>query len=143
MPTQEERLAELERKVAAIELRRLYDERKAAENTPSEQAYNYSEINHNLAMPLGIATGQEHAIRLIQGDVKVMQDDLGTVKDDLGIVKEHLSAFEQGVNTSFETLESHLNSFEQKVNSRFEEQDKKFDDLGRLLLQVLDRLPPS
>ncbi len=36
IPTQEDRLATLERKVAAMELQRLYDERKAVERTPSE-----------------------------------------------------------------------------------------------------------
>jgi len=97
MPTQEERIAALERKVAAIELQRLYDERKAAENTPSEQAYNYSEINHNLTMLLGIASGQEHAIRLMQGDLNVVKDDLGIVKADLGIVKERVEEQERDI----------------------------------------------
>jgi len=86
MPTQEERIAALERKVAAIELQRLYDERKAEEHTPSKQAYNYSEINQNLTMLLGIASGQELAIRL-------MQDDLGTIKERITSLE---GKFEQG-----------------------------------------------
>ncbi len=83
MPTQEDRLATLERKVAARELQRLYDERKASENTPSEQAYNYTEINQHLTILLGIASGQE-------GDIKMMKNDLGIVKVDLDIVKKRV-----------------------------------------------------
>ena len=175
MPTQEERLAELERKVAAMELQRLYDERKASENTSSVQAHNYSEINHNLAMLLGIASGQEHAIRLIQGDLDSLKERVESIEWRLdgvdrrldgidgrldGIdgrlgsfeqsvaarfetLEGRLGSFEQSVAARFETLEGRLDSFEQSVTARFEGQDRKLDDLGRLLLQILDRLPPS
>ena len=44
MPTQEDRLSTLERKVAALELERLYEQRKAEESTPSKQAYNADEL---------------------------------------------------------------------------------------------------
>ena len=50
----------------------------------------------------------------------------------------HLDPFERGVRERFEALQGHLGSFEQGVITRFGEQDKKLDDLGRLLLQVLD-----
>jgi hypothetical protein len=84
MPTQEDRLATLERKVAAMELQRLYDERKAAESTPSEQAYNYTEINQNLTLLLGIASGQEQ-------DIKVMKNDLGIIRERVEQIVQQLA----------------------------------------------------
>lgn len=66
MPTQEERLATLERKVASLELELLYEQRKAEESTPSERAYNLNEVNHHLTMLLGIASGQERDMKIIK-----------------------------------------------------------------------------
>jgi hypothetical protein len=69
--------------------------------------------------------------------------DIREMKVSLAVLNDRVGAFEQGVHGRFEVLEGHLGSFEQSVNTRFGEQDTKLDDLGRLLLQVLDRLPPS
>ncbi len=122
MPTQEDRLATLERKVAAMELQRLYDERKALENTPSEQAHNYSEINHNLAMLLGIASGQEHAIRLMQGDLGIIRErvehqgeDIKAIKDDLGIIKERIEQRFTSLEGKFEQVLQHLAALTAKL----------------------------
>lgn len=122
MPTQEERLATLERKVAAMELQRLYDERKAAENTPSEQAYNYSEINHNLTLLLGMASGQEHAIRLMQGDLGIIrervehqEEDIRAIKEDLGIIKERIEQRFTSLEGKFEQVLQHLATLTTKL----------------------------
>jgi hypothetical protein len=114
MPTQEDRIAELERKVTTLELKRLYDERMAAENTPAVQAYNYSEINHNLTMLLGIASGQEHAIRLMQGDVREIKDDLDVIKDRLDGVEQHFTSLEGKFEQRFTSLEQRFGSLEGK-----------------------------
>lgn len=87
------------------------------------------DIHHNETVLLGVTSEQGKDIR--------------EIKVSLAVLNERLGAFEQGVNDRFEALEGHLGSFEQSVTTRFGEQDKKLDDLGRLLLQVLDRLPPS
>ena len=76
MPTQEDRIAALERKVAALELRRLYDERKAEENTPSVQAFNLREINENMTILLGVTSSQG-------GDIKAIKEDVSSIKDRL------------------------------------------------------------
>ena len=65
------------------------------------------------------------------------------VDERFDVLEGRLDPFEQGVRERFQALEGHLGTFEQSVTDRFGEQDKKLDDLGRLLLQVLDRLPPS
>src|SRR5690349_20651484 len=84
MPTQEERLSTLERKVAALELERLYEQRKAEESTPSKQAYNANEINQNLTMLLGVAAGQEKDIKAIKENVSSIRDRLESVEQRLG-----------------------------------------------------------
>jgi len=70
-------------------------------------------------MLLGIASGQEHAIRLMQGDLNVVKDDLGIVKervvqqeqdirvmkDDLGIIKERVEQIVQLLTTLATKLE--------------------------------------
>jgi len=63
MATQEDRLAMVERKVTALELRRVYDERKAEENTPSALEVHLREINENMTILLGIASAQEQNIK--------------------------------------------------------------------------------
>jgi hypothetical protein len=80
MPSQEDRLTALERKVAALELRRLYDERKAEESTPVEQVQNLREINENMTILLGIASGQEGSIKALEGDVSAIKARLGNVE---------------------------------------------------------------
>src|SRR6266702_3683731 len=82
----------IERKVAAMELQRLYDERKAAERTPSEQAYNYTEINQNLTILLGIASGQEQDIKLMQGDLDIIRERITSLEGKLEQVLQHLAA---------------------------------------------------
>ncbi len=88
-----------------------------------------ADIHHNETVLLGVMAEQGKDIR--------------EMKVSLAVLNERVGAFEQSVNDHFEVLEAHLGSFEQSVNTRFGEQDKKLDDLGSLLLQVLDRLPPS
>ena len=88
-----------------------------------------ADTHHNETMLLGVMAEQGKDIR--------------EMKVGLAVLNERVGAFEQGVHDRFEVLEGHLGSFEQSVNTRFGEQDKKLDDLGRLLLQVLDRLPPA
>jgi len=113
MPTQEDRSAELERKVTILELKRLYDERMAAENTPAVQAYNYSEISHNLTMLLGVASGQEHSIRLMQGDIREIKDDLDIIKGRLDGVEQRFTSLEGKFEQRFGSLEG---KFEQVLH---------------------------
>lgn len=76
MSTYEDRIVSLERKVAALELRRLYDEGLARENTPAEQGHNLREINENMTMLLGVVGSQER-------DIKTIQEDVSSIKDRL------------------------------------------------------------
>ncbi len=146
MPTQEERLAELERKVAAIELRRLYDERKAAEVTPAAQVRDYSEINQNLAMLLGIASGQEGAIGQMQGDmavvkgwveehgqdIGVIQNDVEVIKRDLGAAKERVTSLEGKVEQGFASLGGKV----ERVDRRMDGVDQRLAGIEQSLQQL-------
>ncbi len=112
MTTQEDRLATVERKIAALELRRMYDERKAEENTPSALGVNFREINENMTILLGIASAQEQNIKETQEDIKNIKERLDTVDGRLDIIDGRLGAVEN-------TLSDHTS----------------------LLKQILERLP--
>src|SRR6266446_2778970 len=87
MPTQEDRIAALERKVAMLELLRSQDERKAEESIPPAQAHNLKEINENMTILLGVISSQE-------GDIKVIKEDVSSIKDRLEGVEQRLDRLE-------------------------------------------------
>ena len=128
MPTQEERLSTVKQSIVVL--------RKGI-----------ADIQHNETILLGVMAEQGKDIREMKVSLAVLNERVGAfdqgVHDRFGVLEGRLGAFEQGVRDRFEALEGHLGSIEQGVTTRFGEQDKKLDDLGRLLLQVLDRLPPS
>jgi hypothetical protein len=76
VPTQEDRIATLERKVAMLELLRSQDERKAEEAIPPGQTRHTREINENLTILLGVTS-------LTGGDIKVIRADVSSIKDCL------------------------------------------------------------
>lgn len=128
MPNQEERLSTVEQSVAVL--------RKGL-----------VDIHHNETILLGVMAEQGKDIREMKVSLAALNERVGAFEqgmhDRFEVLEGRLGPFEQGVRDRFEALEGHLGTFEQSVTSRFGEQDKKLDDLGRLLLQVLDRLPPS
>ena len=91
MPTQEDRIAALERKVALLELLRSQDERKAEEALPPAQARNMKEINENLTILLGVTSSQG-------GDIKVIKAGTSSIKDRLDRLEtqsnEHTGRFD-------------------------------------------------
>jgi seryl-tRNA synthetase len=76
MPTPEDRIAALERKVAMLELLRSQDERKAEEAISPVQAQNLREINENMTILLGVASSQE-------GDIKTIKEDVSRIRERL------------------------------------------------------------
>ena len=80
LPSQEDRIAALERKVAMLELLRTHDQRKAEENTPSAQAYDLREINENMTILLGVASSQESDIKAIKEDISGIKDRLSRIE---------------------------------------------------------------
>ena len=128
MPTQDERLSTVEQSVAVLHK-------------------GLADIHHNETILLGVMEEQGKDIREMKVSLAALNERVGAfeqgVHDRFESLEGRLGPFEQSVHDRFEFLEGHLGSFEQSVTTRFGEQDKKLDDLGRLLLQILDRLPPS
>ena len=91
VPTQEDRIAALERKVAMLELLRSQDERKAEEAIPPAQTCHMREINENLTILLGVTSSQG-------GDIKVIKEDVSSIKDRLDRLEtqstEHTGRFD-------------------------------------------------
>jgi hypothetical protein len=76
MPSQEDRIAALERKVAMLELLRSQDESKAERSIPPAQAHNLREINENMTILLGVISRQGGSIKAIQEGVSGIKDRL-------------------------------------------------------------------
>ena len=112
VPTQEDRIAALERKVAMLELLRSQDERKAEEALPPAQARTMKETNENLTILLGVTSSQG-------GDIKVIKADTSSIKDRL------------------DRLETQSNEHTALLN----EHSGRFDHVEALLTQILARLP--
>jgi chromosome segregation ATPase len=125
MPTQEERLATIERKLASLELELLYERRKAEESTPSESASNLKDVNYHLTMLLAIASGQER-------DIKTMKGDLGEIKDSLASLDQRFTSLEQ----HFRGVEGKQANLEQ----RFMVLEQRFTDVEGKLEQVVQLL---
>jgi len=91
VPTQEDRIAALELKVAMLELLSSEDERKAEEALPPAQARNMKEINENLTILLGVTSSQG-------GDIKIIKEDTSSIKDRLDQLEtqsnEHTGRFD-------------------------------------------------
>ncbi len=109
--------------MASLELRRLYDERKAEEQTPSVQAFNLREINENMTILLGIVSGQEE-------DIKAVRVDVTTIKEDVSDIKRHVASLE-------EKFERRLTSLEGKFERRLTSLEGKLEQA----LQILTNLP--
>jgi hypothetical protein len=112
VPTQEDRIAALERKVAMLELLRSQDERKAEEAISPAQARNMREINEKLTILLGVTSSQG-------GDIKVIKEDVSSIKDRL------------------DRLETQSNEQTVLLN----EHTGRFDHVEALLTHILARLP--
>lgn len=87
--------------MASLELRRLYDERKAEEQTPSVQAFNLREINENMTILLGIVSGQEE-------DIKAVRVDVTTIKEDVSDIKRQVASLEEKFERRLTSLEGKL-----------------------------------
>ena len=91
VPTQDDRLAALERKVAMLELLRSQDERKAEETLPPVQARTMKEINENLTILLGVTSSQGGDIRVIKADTSSIKDRLDRLETQSN---EHTGRFD-------------------------------------------------
>jgi chromosome segregation ATPase len=112
VPTQEDRISALERKVAMLELLRSQEERQAEGAIPPAQAHNMREINENITILLGVTSSQG-------GDIKVIKEDVSSIKD-------RLDRLETKSNEQTALLNDHSG---------------RFDRVEALLTQILARLP--
>jgi hypothetical protein len=118
----------------------LLEEKEGSMPTQEERLSNVEQSS--AVMRRGI-TDIHHNQTILLGVMAEQGKDVRETKVSLAALNERVGAFEQSVRERLEALGDHLGTFEQSAITRFGEQDKKLDDLGRLLLQVLDRLPPS
>ena len=83
MSTHEDKLAHLERKVAALELQQMYDERKAEENTPTMLGFHLKEINENMTTMLTVIGGQIEKEKKVQDDLHLLKEGISSIESKL------------------------------------------------------------
>ena len=97
VPTQEDRITALERKVAMLELLRSQDERKAEEALPPAQARTMKEINENFTILLGVTSSQGRDIKIIKADTSSIKDRLDRLEtqsdEQTALLNEHTGRF--------------------------------------------------
>lgn len=76
MPTQEERIAALERKVAALELQQLYNDKKAKEAKTATQGYNLDEMQKIIVFLLDRVSNQGADTMILKNDVNALKEKL-------------------------------------------------------------------
>ncbi len=142
MSTYEDRLAALERKVATMQVERIYEQKKMEETTPSDRSFK--EINYNLTMLLGIASGQEQAIGKVTNGLRSLETSVNSrfeeVNGRLDSLEGRFDSLETSVNSRFEEVNSRFDSLETSVNGRFKAQDEKLDQILLLLNKFTSNL---
>ncbi len=131
MPTQEDRLGQLEMRVTSLELERLYQKRKAEESSPSEQERDFKDLHHNSTMLLGIVSGQEHAIKTMQADLDIVKGRVEHIDTSVVALNEKVDSLDKKVDKRFVALEEKFDkrfvALEEKFDRRFVALEEKFD----------------
>ena len=121
MPTQEERFTALEQTLAFLQ---------------RKSGVEIQDLNRNVTMLLGVASGQELDIKEIKISLVTVRDRLDVVEQRLGTIEQGLDAVEQrlgAIGQGLDAVEQRLGTIEQGLESRFETVDKKFDQMLSLL----------
>ena len=109
----EERVTALERGMAAIQSEFLIHigetnhSMATLNKVVTSQELNNREINHNVTMLLGVASGQEL-------DIKAMKNDLGAIRESVEHIDQRLEGFEQrftSLEKKFEQMLQQLAAF--------------------------------
>ena len=114
MPTQEERITELEQKTVSR-----IDFLNAISKLQLQHAQSSSDTYHELTILLGVVGSQGRDIKSIKEDVTTLKEDVSALKQDVTTLKEDVGA-----------LKERLGSLETKI-----------DGQTTLLTQILARLP--
>jgi uncharacterized coiled-coil protein SlyX len=112
---QEDRIADLERRVTSLEIRRLHDESLVKDNAPPEQGRHLRELNENMTILLGVIGNQGQ-------DIKEMKELLRGVVHRL-----------DSVDQRFYGVERSSISLKEKFEQRFTSLEGKFDQVLQML----------
>ena len=118
MPTQEERLAALERNFTAFQ---------------KEAGQHIRETEENTTIMLGVMRSQGQDIKRIFQRLETIDEHLDAIEQRLNPVEQHLETIDGRLNA----IDGRLNAMEQ----RFDRLETKFDEQTVLLTKVLARLP--
>lgn len=93
MPTQEERITELEQKTVSR-----IDFLNAISKLQLQHAQSSSDTYHELTILLGVVGSQGRDIKSIKEDVSALKQDVTTLKEDVSALKERLGPLETKID---------------------------------------------
>jgi chromosome segregation ATPase len=120
--TYEDRLANLERKVASLELRRLYEKSREEQNMPLELGRNLQEINENMTMLLGPVGAQGLDIRELKEQVQSINQRL------------------DGMDRRFDSIDQRLDGMDRRFDTLTSSMDEKFNQVLGMLATLAARI---
>lgn len=121
MPTQEERITELEQKTVSR-----IDFLNAISKLQLQHAQSSNDTYHELTILLGVVGSQGRDIKILKEDVSAIKEDVSTLKGDVSILKGDVSTLKEDVGT---------------IKERLGSLETKFAEHTTLLTQILARLP--
>lgn len=95
----------------------------------AQQHLDLRDIEKNLTILLGIASGQEHAIKTMQADMSTMQTDISTVQADVSTIQVDVNTIRKRLDTLSEHVETQFAAVHQRLTSI----DQRLDTLVALL----------
>ena len=137
MSTIDDRLAALERKVAVMELERIYEQRQERATTPSEDAFK--DMNHHLTMLLGITSAQQIDIQAVKNDVAIVKERIEHIDQRFDEVDRQFISIDQrldGMDKRFDGIDQRLDG----IDKRFTSLEGKFDQM-LVMLSTLTSKP--
>jgi len=91
MSTSEDKLDDLEQKVAVLELqRRLIDEKKVAANMPETLGTTLKEINQNITLLLNVVGNQLDSAKAIKDDIWLLKEAIIAIDEKLELLLQIL-----------------------------------------------------
>jgi chromosome segregation ATPase len=129
----------------------------------SSQELRGREIDHNLTILLGVATGQEHAIKTMQSDLSSLRADVSSLQIDMASVQVDLSKVQaaQGkmqadlgsLRTDLSKVQADLGSMQtaqgkmqvdlDSIKERMEHLESHFDKRFDAIMVALTSRPPT
>jgi chromosome segregation ATPase len=115
VPTYEDRLTNVEHRLASLELQRLHKQSRETGSNPRLLDQRFQRVNEDMTILLGLIVRQGESLQ-------VVKDDVNVIKERVERIETRLDGMEQRMEQSFSSIDQHFSS-----------QDEKFERITNIL----------